>query len=55
MIMIAGAVAGGVWGATLAKRRSGNRLDMLQYAAGLAILGAVIGLFVTIYINRALI
>lgn len=55
MIIIAGAVIGGLWGARLARKQSGNRLDLAQYAGGLAILGAVIGLFITIYINRALI
>lgn len=28
---------GAIWGAFLAKKRGGNRLDMLQYAAGFAI------------------
>lgn len=54
MIVIAGALVGAVLGAVLARKRGGNRLDMLQYAAGFAILLAVAGLFLTILIERSL-
>ena len=33
MLVIAGIVAGAIWGGYLARRRKGNRLDILQYAA----------------------
>jgi hypothetical protein len=52
MIVIAGLIVGAVLGATKAKRKGGNRLDMLQYAAVFAIIGAIAGMFVTIAIDR---
>ena len=53
MIVIAGAILGALFGAFLAKRREGKRLDILQYAAGYAILFMIIGLFITIFVHRA--
>lgn len=55
MVVIAGAVFGALLGVQLARRHGGRRLDMLQYAAGLAIVGAVIGVFATIATHRMLI
>ena len=52
MIFYAAIVLGILWGAFLAKRRGGKGLDMLQYAAGFAILFAIIGLFVSLGIQR---
>ena len=49
-----GALMGAVLGATLAKRRGGRGADLLHYAAVLAIGGALIGLFVSVYLGRAL-
>ncbi|SEP55195.1 hypothetical protein [Thalassovita taeanensis] len=53
MIVILGAILGAFFGALLAYRRKGRRLDMLQYAAGYAILFMIIGLFLTIFVHRA--
>ena len=52
MIVIAGALSGAAWGAYLAKSREGSRLDMAQYAAGFAIAFSLLGLFLTIFIER---
>jgi len=54
MIVLAGLVFGAVFGAYTARKRGGNRLDMAQYAAGYAIALMLLGLFVTIFIERAL-
>ncbi|MEL6644629.1 MAG: hypothetical protein AAFQ79_11895 [Pseudomonadota bacterium] len=54
MIIIAGALSGAAWGAYLAKAREGTKLDMAQYAAGFAIAFALLGLFVTIFLERML-
>ena len=54
MIVLAGLGLGATWGALLARKRGGNRLDMAQYAAGFAIAFALLGVFVTIFIERAL-
>lgn len=52
MIVIAGAFAGGIWGARVARKRGGNRLDMAQYGAGYGIALAIVGLVLTIVIDR---
>jgi hypothetical protein len=52
MIVLAGLLGGAVYGALLAKKREGTRLDMAQYAAGFGIAFALLGLFVTIFIER---
>ena len=52
MIVLAGLLGGGVYGALLAKKREGSRLDMAQYAAGFAIAFGLLGLFLTIFIER---
>jgi len=54
MIVLAGLVFGAAFGAYTARRRGGNKLDMAQYAAGFAIAFMLLGLFVTIFIERAL-
>lgn len=54
MIIIAGAVLGGGWGAWLAKRRGGKPADIAQYATAFAIAFALLGLFVTIFLDRSL-
>lgn len=54
MIVIVMTVIGAVWGAYLAKKRKGNRLDIAQHAASSAILFCLIGLFATILIARAI-
>lgn len=45
MLNLIGAVIGLIAGPLLARRRGGNRLDMLQYAAVFAIIGFLIGTF----------
>lgn len=52
MIVIAGLVLGAVLGAATAAKRGGKRLDMLQYAAGFGIAFCLLGLFLTIFIER---
>lgn len=52
MIVIAGLVVGAFYGALLARRRKGKGLDIAQYAGGFAILGAILGLFATVLIDR---
>lgn len=52
MIVIIGALVGAILGAVTARKRGGNRLDMLQYAAGFGIAFALAGLIVTVIIHR---
>lgn len=54
MIVIMGAVGGAIWGGYLARRRKGNRLDILQYAAASAIAFGLVALFATILLSRIL-
>ena len=54
MIVIASAVFGVLLGILTAKRRDGNRKDMAQYGAVYGILFTLIGLIVTVVIDRAL-
>lgn len=52
MIIIIAAITGALWGGFLAKRRKGLRADIAQYAVAYAIAFSVVGLFVTIFIDR---
>ncbi|MCB1333042.1 MAG: apolipoprotein acyltransferase [Roseivivax sp.] len=54
MFVIAGAILGAILGALSARRRKGNGLDMAQYAAGYGILFAVIGMILTVVIEKSL-
>ena len=54
MIIIAGVIGGAAWGAWLARSRGGKKADMAQYAAGYAIALGLVGLFVTIFVERML-
>ena len=54
MIVIIAALLGVLFGARAAHRHKGNRLDMAQYAAGYAIAFALVGLMVTIGIEKLL-
>ena len=47
-----GLVLGALLGATRARRAKGNRLDMLQYAAGYGIAGALLGFILAIIVVR---
>lgn len=52
MIVIAGLVLGAAMGAITASRRGGTRLDLLQYAAGYGIAFCLLGVVLTIFIDR---
>ena len=52
MIVLAGVILGGSYGAWLAKKRKGGRADMAQYAAGFGIAFGLVGLFLTIFLER---
>jgi hypothetical protein len=52
MIVIAGLILGAAIGARTAIKRGGKRLDALQYGAGYGICFALIGLFLTLFIDR---
>lgn len=54
MLVIAGIILGALWGTLFARRRSGTGFDIAQYGFALAILGAVLGLFATIIVERLL-
>ena len=52
MIILASALFGILLGISTARKRNGNRLDMAQYAAGFGIAFALLGIVVTIVIER---
>jgi len=52
VIVIVFALLGAAFGVWRARRRNGNRLDMAQYGAIFALIFAVIGVFLTIYLDR---
>lgn len=52
MIVVAGLVLGAAWGVLQARKRGGNRADMAQYGAVWGIIGGLIGLFLTIGLER---
>ena len=52
MIIIACFLLGAVYGARKALKSGGKRLDALQYGAGFGIAFAVLGVFVTLMIDR---
>ena len=52
MVVLFGALLGALTGGLLAKKRGGKRLDILQYGAVYAMIFAIVGLFVTIFIHR---
>lgn len=54
MILIAALVIGALLGWRRAAALGGNRKDQLQYAAAYALAFSVIGLFVTVLIDRAI-
>lgn len=54
MIILAGMVLGLVIGTFTAKKRGGRKLDMLQYGAAYGIAFTLIGVFVTIILERTL-
>ncbi|WP_176440984.1 hypothetical protein [Oceanicola sp. 22II-s10i] len=55
MLVIIGVVLGAAWGGWRAKARGGKRADILQYAAVHALIFAIAGLFLTLFLHRALV
>ena len=45
MIVFVAALFGAIWGANVAKKREGNRLDIAQYAAGYGIASGLVAYF----------
>ncbi len=54
MIVIGGFILGAVVGALTARQRGGKPADMAQYAAGFGIAFCLLGLFLTILLERML-
>ncbi len=54
MIIIAGIIIGALIGAFNARKHGGSGLDIAQYAAVGALIGAILGTFATIGIERML-
>ena len=50
---LTGLVLGALLGALGARRRGGKRLDLLQWGVSCAIMGAILGLFVLIFVERS--
>lgn len=55
MIVIAGAILGAILGGFLAARRKGNKADIAQYATVYAIAFALVGLVLTIAIEKLIV
>ena len=54
MIVILAALVGAITGGLTAVRRKGNKLDIAQYAAGFAIAFALVGVILTIILEKTL-
>ena len=54
MIVILSFLIGAAWGAFLARRRKGGRLDIAQYAVAFGVAFAILGLFATVIFERML-
>jgi prolipoprotein diacylglyceryltransferase len=54
MIVIFGVLLGAIIGTFTARKRKGNKFDMLQYGFGYAVLFGVLGMFLTIVAERLL-
>ncbi|MBV7409898.1 hypothetical protein [Maritimibacter sp. DP1N21-5] len=52
MIILAFAVFGALLGALQARNRKGKPLDIAQYAAVFAMIFAILGVFVTVFLSR---
>ncbi len=52
MIVIGMALLGAIIGGLTARKRKGNRKDIAQYAVGYGMAFLILGLFVTILIDR---
>ena len=47
-------IIGGIWGDRLAKKRGGKTLDILQYSAGYFLFYAIIGVIITVILDRTI-
>jgi hypothetical protein len=54
MFVIGGFLLGAIGGGLRARSRGGKPADMAQYAAVYGILFALVGLFITVYLDRML-
>lgn len=54
MIVIVFAIIGAVLGGWTARKRNGNRKDIAQYAAGYAIAFIILGMILTVVLDRVL-
>ncbi|MCV6598565.1 MAG: hypothetical protein OIF40_15975 [Mangrovicoccus sp.] len=54
MIILALGLIGALWGGLLARKRGGKPLDIAQYALVFAMALALLGLFITIFLERSL-
>ncbi len=54
MIAIAGMILGALIGWVRAARKGGTTFDKLQWAGAHLLIGAILGLFVTIFVERML-
>ena len=54
MVIIGSFIIGAIWGVVHQRRRGGSGLDMAQYGAVWALIGAIIGMFATIGLERML-
>lgn len=54
MIVIGLALIGAIIGGLTARKRKGNKLDILQYAVGYALAFSIVGMIATVMIDRAL-
>lgn len=52
MIWTAGLLGGAAFGAVTALRRGGRKLDALQYAAGFGIAFGLLGLAISVFLDR---
>ncbi len=52
MYVLAGLVLGALYGGLTARKRGGRPLDILQYAAVHALILGVLGIILTVIINR---
>ena len=52
MIVLGAALIGAIIGALTAKKRKGNTLDILQYAAGYAMAFVIVGMIATVILHR---
>lgn len=52
MIVIVLGILGAVLGGMSARKRRGNRKDIAQYAAGYAIAFMIVGMVITVFVDR---